>query len=84
VPDVVVRRDRADVVRDAAHMEVLGNLLLVKEAVVATAHSEEDTWDFLLTAKWARRLVVGPFFVCGFHPIQNSIGPSLRILFCIS
>src|SRR5258708_29296618 len=37
--DVVVRRDDADVVRGAAHIEVLGHLLLVEEAVVATAHS---------------------------------------------
>jgi len=37
--DVVVRRNDSDVVRGAAHMEVLGHLLLVEEAVVATAHS---------------------------------------------
>src|SRR5437879_719668 len=30
--DVVVRRDEADVVRRAAHIEVLGNLLLIEEA----------------------------------------------------
>ena len=37
---VVVRRDDADVVRCVPHMEVLGNLLLVEEAVVAAAHIE--------------------------------------------
>jgi hypothetical protein len=35
---VVVWRDDADVIRDAAHMEVLGHLLFVEEAVVAAAH----------------------------------------------
>ena len=37
--DVPVGRDDADIVRDAADMEVLGDLLFVEEAVVATAHS---------------------------------------------
>jgi hypothetical protein len=36
--DVPVGRDDADVIREAAHMEVLGGLLLIEEAVVATAH----------------------------------------------
>jgi hypothetical protein len=35
---VVVWCDDADVVRGAAHMEVLGDLLFVEEAVIATAH----------------------------------------------
>jgi hypothetical protein len=36
--DVVVRRDDADIVRGTSHMEVLGDLLFVEEAVVASAH----------------------------------------------
>jgi hypothetical protein len=45
--DVVVWRDDADVVRDAAHVEVLGGLLLIEEAVVAAAHGlERDVLDF--------------------------------------
>jgi hypothetical protein len=36
--DVPVGRDDADVVRGAAHMEVLGDLLFVEETVVAAAH----------------------------------------------
>ena len=36
---VVVRSDDADVVRCVPHMEMLSNLLLVEEGVVATAHS---------------------------------------------
>jgi hypothetical protein len=36
--DIPVRRNDADVVRDAAHMEGLGDLLFIEEAVIATAH----------------------------------------------
>ena len=35
---VVVRGDDADVARDAADVEVLGGLLFIKEAVLATSH----------------------------------------------
>jgi hypothetical protein len=35
---IPVGRDDADVVRGAAHMKVIGDLLFVEEAVVATAH----------------------------------------------
>src|SRR5258708_30488595 len=46
--DVVVRRDDADVVRGTAHIEVLGNLLLVEEAVVAATHSALRRPAFML------------------------------------
>jgi hypothetical protein len=40
--EVVVRRERADAVRDAADVKVLGGLLPVEEAVVASAHPTDQ------------------------------------------
>jgi hypothetical protein len=37
--NVIVRRDDANIVSSAAHMKALGDLLLIKKAVVTTTHT---------------------------------------------
>jgi hypothetical protein len=46
--NVVVRRDDADIVCGAAHVKMLGNLLLIEEAVVTTAHELRKLSLYLL------------------------------------
>jgi hypothetical protein len=43
---LIVRRDRADAVRDAADVKVLGGLLIVEEAVVASPHPTDKPLAF--------------------------------------
>jgi hypothetical protein len=63
---VVVRRDDADIVRGTSHMEVLGDLLLVEEAVVATAHS------------YGRSLLI--FWICSFASVSTFSTLTLAVL----